>query len=161
MFVLFWYPSLSQYWKTRLQTTQNKLVRFVLNMNSRSHVGIEQFKSLNWLPVSKRVDQLTLCHVHKIKSDMSPNYLKEKFVPLNNVHDRFSRSRVSVVAKTDSNSYDFCDTGRFSLPKVGSFGRKSFAFNGIVLWNSLPQHLRDIKSSVSFKHAIKTHLMDN
>ena len=156
----FWYPSLTQYWKKRLQTTQNKLVRFVLNKDSRSHVGPEQFKVLNWLPVSKRVDQITLCHVHKIKSDTAPKYLKEHFVPLNQVHDRCTRSRVSALSTSDSCvSYSFSDTGRFSLPKVGSFGRKSFAFNGISLWNGLPQNLRDIQSSHTFKHAIKAHLM--
>jgi len=53
----------------------------------------------------------------------------------------------------------FSDTRRFFLPKVGSFGRKSFSFNGIVLWNGLPQNLRDIDSSIKFKHAIKAHLM--
>ena len=159
----FWYPSLTQYWKSRLQTTQNKLVRFILNMESRSHVGPEQFKFLNWLPVSKRVDQITLCHVHKIKSDTAPEYLKEHFKPLTDVHNRCTRSRVSALPSSDSkylsDNYTFRDTGRFSLPKVGSFGRRSFAYNGIVLWNSLPQHLRDIEASHTFKPAIKTYLM--
>ena len=40
--------------------TQNKTIWFVLNMDSRAHVGSEVFKSLGWLPVSKRVDQIIL-----------------------------------------------------------------------------------------------------
>ena len=157
----FWYPSLTQFWKNRLQTTQNKMIRFVLNMDSRAHVGVEQFKTLNWLPVSKRVDQITLCHVHRIKSRTAPEYLGEKFVPLSQVHDRCTRSRVSAIPNTESNDagYNFNDTGRFALPKVRGFGKKSFAYNAIVCWNSLPQHLRDIGSLPAFKQAVKTHLL--
>lgn len=156
----FWYPSLTKYWKNRLQTTQNKLIRFVLGLDSKSHIGPEQFKSLNWLPVAKRVEQLTLCHVHKIKIGRAPEYLKENFVPLSSIHDRCTRSRVTVNPTLGpSGSISFSDTGRFSLPKVGNFGRKTFAFNGISLWNYIPQDLRNISCTTKFKHAIKTHLM--
>ena len=56
----FWYPGLSKVLKNKLQVTQNKIIQFVLNMDSRAHVGSEVFKSLGWLPVSKRVDQIIL-----------------------------------------------------------------------------------------------------
>jgi hypothetical protein len=131
-------------------------------MNSWSHVGIEQFKFLNWLPVAKRVDQITLCHVHKVKSCSVPEYLKEYFVPLSHANNRCTRSRRSASTTHDSTdtNFTFSDTGRFLLPKVGSFGKKSFTYNGIALWNNIPQHLRDIKSLPAFKHAIKSHLMN-
>ena len=44
----FWYPGLSKVLKNKLQVTQNKIIRFVLNMDSRAHVGSEVFKSLGW-----------------------------------------------------------------------------------------------------------------
>ena len=56
----FWYPSFSKVLKNKLQVTQNKIIRFVLNMDSRAHVGSEVFKSLGWLPVSKRINQITM-----------------------------------------------------------------------------------------------------
>ena len=62
----FWYPALSKVLKNKLQVTQNRSIRFVLNMDSRAHVGSEVFKSLGWLPVSKRVDQIILNHVFKV-----------------------------------------------------------------------------------------------
>ena len=43
-------------------------------MDSRAHVGSEVFKSLDWLPVSKRVDQIILNHVFKVKSGQSSDY---------------------------------------------------------------------------------------
>lgn len=54
----FWYYGLNKLWMNKLQVTQNKLIRFVLNLDPRSHIGHEEFNSLNWLPVSKRVDQI-------------------------------------------------------------------------------------------------------
>ena len=50
-----WYPGLSKILKNNLQVTQNQIIWFVLNMDSRAHVGSDVFKSLGWLPVSKRV----------------------------------------------------------------------------------------------------------
>ena len=59
----FWYMGLSKMLKNRLQITQSKIVRFVLKMDLRSHIGSNEFKSLGWLPVSRRVDQIVLNHV--------------------------------------------------------------------------------------------------
>ena len=52
---------------------------FVLNLDQMIHVGPEHFKILNWLPVTKRVDQIILCHVFKIKSGTASDYLGEYF----------------------------------------------------------------------------------
>ena len=62
----FWFAGLSQSLNNRLQTTQNKLIRFVLNLDQMIHVEPEHFKILNWLPVTKRVSQIILCHVFKV-----------------------------------------------------------------------------------------------
>jgi len=59
--VLFY--GLTEDLKSKLQVTQNKLIRFVLNLEPRWHIGNEDFIKLNCLPVSDRVDQVTLCHV--------------------------------------------------------------------------------------------------
>ena len=153
----FWYPGLTQSLKTRLQTTQNKVIRFVLQMGNRSHVGQEQFSYLSWLPVSKRVEQIMLCHVHRVKYGLAPEYLGEHFKPLPDVHGHCTRS--NKVANPDSDyfasEFTFADSGRFSKPRVGSFGLKTFTNNGINLWNNLPQDLRVIAEPYQFKGAIK------
>ena len=41
-----WYPGLTQVLKHKLQVTQNKLIRFALNLDARSHVGPQHFRSL-------------------------------------------------------------------------------------------------------------------
>jgi hypothetical protein len=157
-----WYPGLSKYLKDRLQTCQNKVIRFVLNMDNRSHVGKEQFDILGWLPVSLRVDQIILSHVHKIKSSTAPEYLGEHFKPLSSVHGRNTRSnKVSISNNSDGSEGCFQDTGRFAKLRVKSFGEKTFACSGINLWNNLPQSIRDIKGHHGFKVAVKRHLLSS
>ena len=55
----------------KLQITQNKVTRFVFNLDPKSHLGPAVFRSLGWLPVSKRVDEIVLNHVSKIHSRVS------------------------------------------------------------------------------------------
>jgi len=141
----FWYHGITKFWKDKLQVTQNKLIRFVLNLGHMSHIGIEQFKVLNWLPVQKRVEQTTLCHVFKIKNGLAPEYMSENFVPFDTLHSYKTRSS---------------ESGCYILPKVKGFGAKSFAFNACVLWNKLPSALRNITSISTFKLSVKTHLLN-
>ena len=111
----FSYLGLSKDLKIKLQVTQNKIIRFFLKMDSRAHVGSEVLKSLVWLPVSKRVDQIILNHVFKVKLGQSPDYMVEHFVPASSIHSYGTRFR---------------ETGCFSIPTVNSFGKKSFGYNG-------------------------------
>ena len=94
------------------------IIRFVLNLDHMSHIGNEQFKVLNWLPVQKRVEQTTLCHVFKIKNGLAPEYMSENFVPFDTLHSYKTRSS---------------ESGCYILPKVKGFGAKYFAFNACVL----------------------------
>ena len=108
--------------KNRLQVTHNKIIRFVLKMDPRSHVAASEFKSIGWLPVSRRVDQIVLNHVFKIKSRQSAHYMAENFIQASSLHSYGTRLR---------------ESGNFSIPKVKSFGKKSFVYNGCILWNVL------------------------
>jgi hypothetical protein len=156
----FWYQSLTQLLKNRLQTTQNKLVRFVLNMDSMSHVGPGQFRYLKWLPVEKRVNQIILGHVFKVKSGIAPDYLGEHFNPVHSLHTHRTRFRVTSCPNPDDPSMlNFNDSGCFCIPKVKGFGKKSFAYQGCVLWNNLPQLIRNITVFKHFKEAVKLHFL--
>ena len=42
-----WYPNLKKNFKTKLQTLQNKFVRFCLQLDNRADVGITEFKKIN------------------------------------------------------------------------------------------------------------------
>ena len=89
----FWYHGLTKYWKDKLQVTQNKLIRFVLNLEHRSHIDNTHFRDLNWLPVNLRVEQICLVHVFKITHGLAPEYMDKYFIPLDTVHTYRTRSR--------------------------------------------------------------------
>ena len=95
-------------------------------MGPRSHIGQNVFKTVGWLPVSKRVDQIIL----KIKSGTSPDYMIEQFTPASSVHSYSTR---------------FGENCCFSLQKVKSFGKKYFAYRGCILWNDLPKSIKKCK----------------
>ena len=61
-----WYCSTSKTLKTRLQTSQNKLVRFLLDLHPRSHLTPTHFSTVGWLRVEDRVKQLAMSLVYKI-----------------------------------------------------------------------------------------------
>ena len=141
-----WYLGLSQYLKNRLQATQNKMVRFILDLGPRTHNGRAHFEEVGWLPVHLRVDSLILGHVHKIHCNSAPSYMNEHFKLANEVHSYSTRFR-------DSNSY--------SIPKVKGFGEKTFAYNGCQVWNRLPSHFRSISNHRHFKKSVKEHFMQS
>ena len=49
-----WYPNLPKKLSDKLQICQNKCIRFCLSLGNRSHIGIREFKEINWLPVRAR-----------------------------------------------------------------------------------------------------------
>ena len=47
-----WYPNLNEKFKKKLQTLQNKCVHFCLQLGTKTHIGITEFKQINWLHVN-------------------------------------------------------------------------------------------------------------
>ena len=64
-----WYPNLNKKLKTKLQTIQNKCVRFCLQLDYKARVGITEFKQINWLPVDYRFRQCLTANVFKFFDD--------------------------------------------------------------------------------------------
>ena len=59
-----WYNGLSKKLKCRMQCTQNKIIRFMLNAPCRFHVGANEFKHVGLLPIEYRVEQLYYAGPH-------------------------------------------------------------------------------------------------
>lgn len=152
-----WFNSLTKELKQKLQVSQNKLVRFVLNLHPRSHLGKEHFVKINWLPVADRVNQITVCHVFKIYLNTAPAYMSEHFTPVSDIHNYPTRFRVKLNTNLDRSI--LTDSKRYTVPVVKGFGIKSFAYSGCTLWNSLPQYIRDSRTPYSFKSRVKEHFL--
>jgi len=70
---------------------QNKVVRFVLELGPRTHVGQEQRNELGLLSVKDRVAQLKLNQVFKIYHGLSPDYLNVNFNRITSLHKYSTR----------------------------------------------------------------------
>ena len=72
-----WYPDLSMKLKHRIQTTQNKCMRFCLRLDKLKHISHEEFEHLNWLAKTYRFKQCVISVVFKYFNGQCPNYLNE------------------------------------------------------------------------------------
>ena len=78
---LAWYPSLNKSLKKKLQTLQNKCIRFCLNLNNRDHIGLTEFEKINWLPINDRFEQCISLTTFKFFNNRSPAYMNDIFKP--------------------------------------------------------------------------------
>ena len=76
-----WYPSLNKRLLKKIQTSQNKCIRYCLNLYNRTHVGIDEFIKINWLPTKERVAQCTCVTTFKSFKKMFLQYMSEIFHP--------------------------------------------------------------------------------
>ena len=65
--------------KSKLQICHNKVIRVVLDLSPRTHIGWERFQMTGWLPIEYMVQQLKLGHMFKHFDKEAPSYLLENF----------------------------------------------------------------------------------
>ena len=78
-----WYPNLTNKLKHRIQTTQNKCMRFCLRLDKLKHIYHEEFERLNWLPVTYRFKQCVISIVFKY---FNKQFLKTAYISINSSH---------------------------------------------------------------------------
>ena len=140
-----WYGGLSQTSRTKLQRAQNKVIRFILSKDSFYHIDVKDFQDLRILNISNRAKQLRLNHVFNIIHGRGPPYLDDKFTKISQVHNYDTRSSKHNFYTHKSNSSN-----------SGSFYQAS-----IHDWADLPNSIKEITQKVSFKKAVKEHLLQN
>ena len=93
-----WYLGLTKQTKQRLQITQNKMLRNVLNLSPRSHIAGE-FQEVNWLPINYRVFQIIFNHKFCILNGKSSIYLQEGITKSSRIHTHSTRSGALALFK--------------------------------------------------------------
>ena len=141
----FWYSSLTKKTKSKLQVSQNRLIRYVLGLPVRTHLYTEHFKRLGWLPIDLRVDQLKLNIMYRSLNGQSPSYICDKFTLTSNVHNHRTRSSHHSLV----------------IPHYGSKGEHSFSVSGAKLWNNLSADIINSNSISVFKTKVKNHLYEH
>ena len=139
-----WFPNLTQKLKQKLQITQNKCIRFCLQLPSRTRLSFQHHKKINWLPIKERLEQSILSHVFKSLNDSSPVYMKDLFktAPQSHISTRQANFRlIQPLRKTN-------------------MGLNTISYLGPSLWNKLPENIKQSSSLNIFKHKVKEHFLE-
>ena len=140
-----WYSAISQKYKKQLQILQNKVVRFILDVGPRTHIGQNELDKVGMLSCKDRIVQLKLNHVFKIFNDTCPHYLK------------FDFTRVSSLHKYNTRGSPF----NFVVPLAKGQAKFTFYRIAIHYWNSLPNEIKSISDFNLFKKLVNKHLVDH
>jgi hypothetical protein len=99
-------------------------------------------QSLHWLPIEQRIEFKTLLLVYKCLNTQGPVYLKDLLTPY-----KPTRSLRSASLNT------------LEVPRSHStYGDRAFSIRAPLLWNAVPEHIRNCDSVILFKCQLKTYL---
>ena len=119
-------------------------MRFVPGYPLKSHIGIEEFTLLHWIPVCQRVKQIKLNNMYRLVHGNAHHYLKRDIFMVNDQHFFFPRNSILSVV----------------LPHVKSSGKKTFRFSAGNIWNVLPVSPRSAEELLSLKKGVNKHLRE-
>ena len=136
-----WYPNLNKGFKKKLQVTQNKCIRFCLQLGNMSHMGAAEFDKINWLPIDDRFNQCASSKVFKFFQEKCPSYMSEIFYPSGTSRIGTRTSYLKLIQPL----------------RRTSLGQRSLSYQGPVIWNKLPDSVKQSSSVNSFKHNLKSH----
>ena len=109
-----------------------------LKLNNRDHVGVKEFREINWLPTKERFEQCVCANIFKFFKNMSTTYTSELYQPSNHGHNtRRSNCRPQLPYKNTS------------------YGHEALSFLGPKLWNNLLAKIKSNSNISTFKHDIK------
>lgn len=137
-------PCLGTVDKGRLQRVQNSCCRLIYGLRKYDQGISVRIKILRWLNISNRAKLHLLSFAHSVILSGVPSYIKEKFTK------RYQQHSVNI------RSYQMFNIPRFRT----SFFKKSFTYNVIKLYNSLPTSLKTCNIR-TFKHKLKILLLSD
>ena len=126
----------------QLQHVQNAAARVVTVSPKFCHIT-PVLANLHWLPIELRIEFKILTITYKTLHGLAPTYIKDLLQRYHPPRDlRSSKKNLLVVPAFNLNSY----------------GRRAFSVVAPLLWNSLPQNIRDAESLDTFKRRLKSVL---
>ena len=119
-------------------------MHFRLKLDKMHHLPEKEFRSINWLPTSKTVDQCISTITFNFANNTCPYYLNEIF--------EFARHcRIG----TRNNFYKL----KKNPFRKTNMGQKTISYIGPSIWNSLPDAIKKASSLNTFKHNVKKHYL--
>ena len=138
---------------SRLQIIQNNAARVIFRKSKRHHVS-PLLIQLHWLPVKFRIQYkiatLAFRKFDKTLPSCLSNLLKIKGEQLPDS----GRKTTSRVTRSSGDR----ELVPPSIPRTSTFGQRAFSAQAPIVWNSLPNPLRNLATLDLFKSRLKTHL---
>ena len=123
---------------SKLQRVQNYAARIITyNFDYINSRGITLIRTLRWTTVKERCDYFTAIMMFKAIHGLTPVYLSDAVVMASETHDRDTRLSKSQDANVPSHNSEVL--------------KRSFVYNGSVIWNDLPLELKTASDLNSFK----------
>ena len=125
----------------KLQRIQNAAARLICGGRKYDEASPLLFK-LHWLPISFRVEFKVLLLTYKALHGEGPSYIVDLLIPYEPIESLRSSDQHLLVE-----------------PRVYSrYGDRAFGNSAPRLWNRLPAHVKDSKTTSAFKSSLKTLL---
>ena len=126
-----------------LQVSQNNCVKFCLQLDKKTRIGVAEIKEINWLNINDRFPQCVLSSIYKFFNSESPEYFNEIYFP---------------AAPSNINTRTFFQRLKQPLRKSNK-GLNSASYSGSSLWNKLLVEIKSSGSTNSFKHNVKSYYL--
>ena len=139
------YYNLPSYLLTRLQNVQSATAKCLLS-RKKSESATEALDDLHWLPIRKRIQFKVAVLAFKIFNGQAPQYFIDTIIARKPL-------RATRLAQL---SHLCCPT--FTRPRLKSCGDRAFYASSVVVWNGLPESLREIPTLSAFKRGLKSYL---
>ena len=121
----------------KLQLIMNAAARLITRTPRRESITPSLIR-LHWLPVAERCQFKTLTLVFKSLHGLAPPYLEEIVTPY---------KPLRILRSCNGNYLQVIKPKRF-------YGQRSFKHMGAVLWNELPDQIKNSKSIATFKSSL-------
>ena len=142
------YSNMDKYLKDKIQKIQNVCLRFIFDIKKNANVDHTFLrKKLNWLDMGSRRLKHGLTLIYKILHGLAPNYLRDSFTLVNEVHNVNTR-------RSNNNIW---------IPKniTSRIHRRSYVFEMANIYNKIPENIKNSVSVNSFKKQIGKVLFEN
>ena len=132
----------SQALMSKLQIIHNNAARVIAK--KKSHQSTEQVrKDLHWLPVKYRIQYKINLMTYKCLNNLAPCYLRGLLQYKTPGRDNMRSTEKHLLEENRTKTVA---------------GDRAFANAAPVLWNQLPQHLRETETLGAFRKGLKTYL---
>ena len=132
------------WFKYKLQVAQNSAVQLIEKLKKYDHVSSSR-QQLHWLPIQARIHFKLLMTTWKAIKKQAPQYIQQLIkVRQQQNHNLRSNNKVMLESPSPLNK--------------NKHEERAFSFAAPILWNPLPEYVKNAATLFSFKKNLKTHL---